>query len=68
VMDVPGPQVRATPGLGYEANSGLLDCHEGIQVNDLRVDDARWGGAPAANEARPLHPSTQNVDDAAFPG
>ena len=29
VMDVPGPQVRATPGLGYEANSGLLDCHKG---------------------------------------
>lgn len=57
VMDVPRPQVRATPGLGYEAYSGLLDCHEGIQVNDIRVADAWWGGSPA-NEARSLHPRT----------
>src|SRR5487761_231877 len=46
VMSVPGPQVRATPGLGYEANSGLLDCHEGLQA-----DDARLSGPPA-NQAR----------------
>src|SRR5579885_1740301 len=53
VMDAPGTQVRATPGLGYEADSGLLDCHEGIRV-DVR-DDARWSGVPA-NETRSLHP------------
>src|SRR5512146_1255485 len=47
VIDVPGPQVRATPGLGYQAGPGLLDCHEGLQV-----DEARLSGTPA-NQALP---------------
>src|SRR6185312_8376861 len=74
VMDVPGPQVVATPGLGYEANSGLLDCHEGLQVDDVGVDDPRWSGPPGERGETVMPTddrtadSTQNVDDDAFPG
>lgn len=32
VIDVSEPQVRAIPGLGYQASSGLLDWHEGLRV------------------------------------
>ena len=32
VIDVSEPQVRAIPGLGHQASSGLLDWHEGLRV------------------------------------
>ena len=75
VVDVPGPQVRATPGLGYEADSGLLDCHEVYQVDDVWVEDARpversrgAGGATVIPTDHRTGDSRQNLDDEAFPG